>query len=608
MKSLKTKILALLLSMMMVFGIAGPVFAGNLNVKNTSSVKSTASIAIKSPSTQTKILNAVKKSSAFMLKNISNPTTGSDKGKDWQVFAVNRSSANIDGLDDWNQKYVDSFSDMSVLKYPSDYARAILVLSSIGKDVTNFNSINLIEKMLENKGSVLSYTSNAIYALLALDSKDYLIPESCSITKDDIINYIVSQKVNENGEFVGSYEDSGQTVEYVDLDTTYMAIQSLAPYYGTKNEAKEFIDKAIGSINKNQGKSGAIATFGTDNASTTAQALLAIVALDKDVNNYKIGTKTLVDGLLSLYDEKSGGFKYYGSVDLDFSTPQATYALAGYLRQQQGINGIYDFNNDKDITYPPIATKLTLSKSSVYFTKAGATYKIGISSLLPNGSINEFTFKSSNTSIATVNSTGTVTAKNNGKATITVSCADGSNVSAKLSVTVVISPKTVKAAGGHKYAKISYSKVSGATKYVIYKYNGKSYAKYATTTKTSFTDKKVTSGKNYYYKVRAYNGGYYSGYSKAVKAAVKVGIPTKVKAKAGKKKVTVTFKKVKYAKKYEIYKKSGKKYKKIATVKKNKYVDKKVKKNKKYYYRVRAVKDSSNKSNFAKTVKSNKVK
>ncbi|WP_294463784.1 Ig-like domain-containing protein [uncultured Anaerofustis sp.] len=608
MKSFKTKILAVLLSLMMVFGIASPAFAGTLNAKSTSSVKNTSSVTIKTPSTQTKILNAVKKSSEFMLKNISNPTTGSQNGKDWQVFAVNRSIINLSGLNDWNKKYVDSFSDMSVLKYPSDYARAILVLSSMGKDVTDFNSTNLIEKMLESKDNVLSNTSNAIYALLALDCKDYLIPESCSITKDDIINYIVSQKVNENGEFVGSYEDNGQTIEYVDLDTTYMAIQALAPYYGTKNEAKEFVNKSLVSINKNQGKSGVIATFGTDNASTTAQALLAVVALDKDVNNYKIGTKTLIDGLLSLYDEKSGGFKYYGSVDLDFSTPQATYALAGYLRHQQGINGIYDFNNDKDITYPPMTTKLTLNKSSVYFTKAGATYKIGISSLLPNGAINEFTFKSSNNSIATVNSTGTVTAKNNGKTTITVSSADGSNVSAKLTVTVVISPKTVKASGGHKYAKVAYSKVSGATKYVIYKYNGKSYVKYATTTKTSFTDEKVTSGKNYYYKVRAYNGGYYSGYSKAVKAAVKVGIPTKVKAKSGKKKVTVTFKKVKYAKKYEIYKKSGKKYKKIATVKKNKYVDKKVKKNKKYYYKVRAVKDSSNKSNFSKTVKSGKVK
>lgn len=85
--------------------------------------------------------------------------------------------------------------------------------------------------------------------------------------------------------------------------------------------------------------------------------------------------------------------------------------------------------------------------------------------------------------------------------------------------------------------------------------------------------------------------------------------PAKLKAKAGVKKVKISFKKSKNAKKYEIYRSTMKssKYKKIKTIKSNKYTDKKVKTGKKYYYKVRAV-NSSGKSPFTKPVRSGKVK
>lgn len=90
--------------------------------------------------------------------------------------------------------------------------------------------------------------------------------------------------------------------------------------------------------------------------------------------------------------------------------------------------------------------------------------------------------------------------------------------------------------------------------------------------------------------------------------------PTKLKATAGKKKVTVSFKKSTGAQKYEIYRSTKKKsgYKKIATTKKTKYVDKKVSKKKKYYYRVRALRGSTKagvaRSTFTPPVRSKKVK
>lgn len=85
--------------------------------------------------------------------------------------------------------------------------------------------------------------------------------------------------------------------------------------------------------------------------------------------------------------------------------------------------------------------------------------------------------------------------------------------------------------------------------------------------------------------------------------------PTKLKAKAGKKKVALTFKKATGGKKYEIYRsaKKTKGYKKIKTTTSAKFTDKKAKKGKRYYYKVRTVRGGV-KSSFTKPIRSKKVK
>ena len=85
--------------------------------------------------------------------------------------------------------------------------------------------------------------------------------------------------------------------------------------------------------------------------------------------------------------------------------------------------------------------------------------------------------------------------------------------------------------------------------------------------------------------------------------------PTKLKAAAGKKKVTVSWKKADGAKQYEIYRSTKKKsgYKKIAATTKTKYENKKLKKGKRYYYKVRTLRGSV-KSTYTNPVRSAKIK
>jgi fibronectin type 3 domain-containing protein len=68
--------------------------------------------------------------------------------------------------------------------------------------------------------------------------------------------------------------------------------------------------------------------------------------------------------------------------------------------------------------------------------------------------------------------------------------------------------------------KTKWSKVSGASKYYVYRKTASgSWSKIATTTSTSYTDTTAQKGTTYYYTVRAVSGNYLSSYtsSKSIK-------------------------------------------------------------------------------------------
>lgn len=149
--------------------------------------------------------------------------------------------------------------------------------------------------------------------------------------------------------------------------------------------------------------------------------------------------------------------------------------------------------------------------------------------------------------------------------------------------------------------KITWNSVSGATGYRVYRYNSstKKYELRASTGSTAYTDTGLATGTKYYYKVQAYNSVATSGESAVVSARPRLSA-TKLKLAAGKKKMTLKWKKVSGASGYKIYraaKKKGK-YKKVATIKKGKTVkwtNKKLKKKKKYYYKIKAYRKVSGK-------------
>ncbi len=150
--------------------------------------------------------------------------------------------------------------------------------------------------------------------------------------------------------------------------------------------------------------------------------------------------------------------------------------------------------------------------------------------------------------------------------------------------------------------KVTWSKVSGASGYVIYRSTSKSgtYKQIATVTGTSYTDSELTCGKAYYYKVKAYadsTGG--RGYGTASSYDGEKPMPGKVtdlEAKsASPTKVKLTWDKVSGAKGYVVYRATSKSgtYKRIAYTTKNSYTDSELTCGKTYYYKVKAWAGSS---------------
>ena len=161
---------------------------------------------------------------------------------------------------------------------------------------------------------------------------------------------------------------------------------------------------------------------------------------------------------------------------------------------------------------------------------------------------------------------------------------------------------------------IKWAKNDKATGYEVYRStkSGGAYAKVTTLTANTYKDTKLKSGTTYYYKVKMLRGRNTSDFSKVAKATTKPSKPVIKVSKKGKKSLKISWKKVKGADLYQVYratKKNGK-YKKVKTIsaKKRSWTNSRLSKDKKYFYKVRAIKkvDGKNVYSAFSAVKSKK--
>ncbi|MCD7882662.1 MAG: leucine-rich repeat protein [Lachnospiraceae bacterium] len=175
------------------------------------------------------------------------------------------------------------------------------------------------------------------------------------------------------------------------------------------------------------------------------------------------------------------------------------------------VTGIGNYTSSKTVSF-------TIKKASQTLTASAASSSIvaGKTTAITASGQGTISYKSGNTSIATVSSSGKVTGKKPGTVKITVTAAGNSNYnSASKTVTVKVtlaSGKISSLTNTSNGIKVKWSKITGATGYIVYRKttsgSWKRVTKITKATTTSYTDTSVKSnnGTKYSYKVVAYYG------------------------------------------------------------------------------------------------------
>ncbi len=166
---------------------------------------------------------------------------------------------------------------------------------------------------------------------------------------------------------------------------------------------------------------------------------------------------------------------------------------------------------------------------------------------------------------------------------------------------------TAKSAAYNKI-KISWSAVNGALKYRVYRATSKSgtYSRVGEVTETTFTDSGLTTGKTYYYKVRAMNDSrspvFYGAYCSVVSAAPKPAVPKNFAVtRVSNSQIKISYSAVTGATGYKIYRatSSGGTYSLVKTTTATSYTNGSLTNNKKYYYKVRSYRTVSGTSYYS---------
>ena len=277
--------------------------------------------------------------------------TAGTSGGEWVALGLARSGSISDTLAEQYAQAAYQYvkkkgsSTMSDSK-STENSRMILALTSIGKDPTDVAGYDLLEPLADLDYVKSQGINGPIFALIALDSHNYDIPKAMAgktqTTREALIDAILAAQLSDGGWNVNG--------NGADADMTAMAIQALASYYSSNAKVKSAIDDALNRLSQMQEVNGGYTSWGTANAESVAQVIVALTSLGIDPASdgrfIKNGYSTL-DALATFYNDK-GGFKHSQSDTTSsngLATEQAYYALASWYRLKAGKTSLYDMSD-----------------------------------------------------------------------------------------------------------------------------------------------------------------------------------------------------------------------------------------------------------------------
>ncbi len=288
--------------------------------------------------------DALAEAARYIAAAVPSPQVGSTGGE-WAVLGLVRSGAAVP--EGYYAAYYaavearvkDCGGQLHARKY-TEYSRVILALSALGYDARDVAGYDLTKPLGDYDKTIWQGINGPIWALIALDSRDYPMPENpeaeTQATRQLYIDRILACQLSDGG---WSLDSQGTS----DPDITGMALQALAKYQD-QPAVKKATDAALTCVSRMQGADGGFAAWGTESSESCVQMLVALceLGIPLDDTRFVKGGRTLLDGLLA-YRVSGGGFRHTAAdagANL-MASEQALCALAAVRRAGQGQSSLY---------------------------------------------------------------------------------------------------------------------------------------------------------------------------------------------------------------------------------------------------------------------------
>lgn len=292
--------------------------------------------------------NQLEKTAGYLQAQIAAPGTGS-VGGDWLIFGLARSGVKVP------QKYFDAYYEnveaavrekngvLSDRKY-TEYSRTVLALTAIGKNPVDVAGFDLLKPLADFEQVTKQGINGTIFALLAMDSGKYEIPENpdaaVQATRQMYVDELLARELPDGGWTLTGGEP--------DVDITAMTLQALAKYRD-QADVTAAVERGLAVLSSLQEPDGGYVSWGSSNSESVAQVLVALTELGVllDDERFTKNGITVEDALLR-FAQENGAFVHVrdgSGGDDEMATEQAFYALAAIHRAETGETTLYDMTD-----------------------------------------------------------------------------------------------------------------------------------------------------------------------------------------------------------------------------------------------------------------------
>ncbi len=290
---------------------------------------------------------AVADTAQYLYETVTSPQVGSIGGE-WTVLGLARSGYAVPAAyyQDYYaavEAYVKSCDGNLHDKKYTEYSRVIVALSAIGKDARDVAGYDLTVALGDYDKTIWQGINGPIWALIALDSRNYPMPENpeaeTQATRQMYVDEILSRQLAGGGWNLTAKGGSGSA----DPDITGMALQALAKYQD-QAEVRAATEDALSCLSAMQDSGGGFASWDTANSESVVQVIVALCELGVSLDDPRFvkNGNTLLDNLMT-YCLPGSGFRHTqsgGGSNL-MATEQAFYGMVAVQRARQGQNSLY---------------------------------------------------------------------------------------------------------------------------------------------------------------------------------------------------------------------------------------------------------------------------